>query len=138
MNTKLYKKVHTLATDLMKAAKKNDETAFNRLYEELKQLCYDNENDKVKNHPVQWETLADFCDDTDDALPIYQKALGYAEDINSHDFITSISYAMAIIYQQEGKTVQAIRSAKKADEHALKISDSDLQNDIKKLLKALS
>ena len=92
----------------------------------------------MKNHPVQWETLADFCDDTEEALPIYEKALGYAEEIKSNDFIASISYAIAIIHQQEGRTVKALRSAKYADESAKKIGDAGLQQDIKKLLNTLT
>lgn len=54
MNTKIYKKVHTLAIELLKADDKEDEQAFTRLYQELKALCYDNEGNETKNHPVQW------------------------------------------------------------------------------------
>ena len=138
MNTKLYKQVHGLATDLMTAANKDDETAFNGLYDELKTLCLDNEKDEVKNHPVQWETLADFTEDSEIALPYYQKALAYAEAINSHDFMASINYAIAMLYQDEDKLEQALESVKQASVHAKDIGDNELQNEITELLNVLS
>ena len=90
MNTKLYKKVHTLATELLEAAENDDGELFSRHYLELKTLCDDNENSD-KNHPVQWETLADFTEDLQQALAYYQKALGYAEKIDAKDYMASIS-----------------------------------------------
>ena len=98
MNTKLYKEVVQYAKDLMSAAEKDDEQVFYSLYEELKALCVENENIERKNHPVQWETLADFTENSGQALTYYKKSLGYAEEIKAQDYIASINYAMANLY----------------------------------------
>ncbi|NQX92886.1 MAG: SDR family oxidoreductase [Flavobacteriales bacterium] len=48
----------------MKAASVEDIAQFSSLYAELKAICVDNENTD-KDHPVQWETLADFTEELD-------------------------------------------------------------------------
>ena len=136
MNTKLYKRVHTLATEMLKAADEDDSQQFNDFYAELKTLCEDNEASD-KNHPVQWETLADFTEDVEAALPIYEKALGYAEAIKARDYKASIHYAVAILYRELGDVESALDRAKQADICAAKTEDQELQREIKGLLKAL-
>ena len=74
INTKIYKAVYELAEKLMRAADKEDREAFDSLYAELKAICIENENTD-KDHPEQWETLADFTEELDDALVGYEKAL---------------------------------------------------------------
>ena len=96
LSTKLYKKVHGLAEGLLKAAHKEDQLTFDALYGELRILCEEHENTE-KNHPVQWETLADFAEESDDALVLYKKALGFAEAESAYDYIASINYAMAVL-----------------------------------------
>ena len=135
MNTKLYKKVHTQAIEMLKAADSEDDANFQRLYEELKELCEEHE-DTEKNHPVQWETLADFTEDEALALDIYTKALDYAQAIEARDYMASICYAMALIYK-ENDAEQALKSAKQAATHAENIEDKELQREIRALVKSL-
>ena len=52
MNTKIYKSVHDLAEELMKAASKEDQVTFDALYAELEGICIENESTE-KDHPVQ-------------------------------------------------------------------------------------
>lgn len=137
MNTKIYKRVHTLAGDLVRAAQKQDESSFLSLYAQLKELCEEHESTE-KDHPVQWETLADFTEDSTEALRIYEKASGLAEAIESHDFLASINYAIACIYQQLERPVDAINHANQALKSVPKIEDASLQNDIKTLVAELS
>jgi len=136
LNTKLYKRVHSLAETLLNAAHKNDSSLFDKLYEELKQLCLENEN-SGKNHPVQWETLADFTEDADEALTVYKKALDYAEASSENDYIASIHYSMAIILKEMGQSEQALDSALKANEQLNNIGDDTLQEEISELLASL-
>ena len=82
INTKIYKAVYNFSEKLMAAANRNDQKAFDRLYDELKALCLEHQNSN-KDHPEQWETLADFTEDLSDAVLIYQKALDKATAINS-------------------------------------------------------
>ena len=72
INTKIYRAIYNLAEDLLEADSKDDQARFDELYAELKAICDDNEGTD-KDHPEQWETLADFTADLDQALVIYQK-----------------------------------------------------------------
>jgi hypothetical protein len=54
MNTKIYTQVHSLAEELMAAVQKKDQVRFDKSYQELKQICDDNDNTD-KDHPVKCE-----------------------------------------------------------------------------------
>ena len=56
MNTSIYKKVHLQAVELLKAAEAENDTKFMQLYEELKALCYEHEEDEAKNLGNVWKT----------------------------------------------------------------------------------
>lgn len=73
INTKIYKAIYTLAEELLEADRRGDQAKFDALYAELNAICTDNENTD-KDHPEQWETLADFTEDLDEALVFYDKA----------------------------------------------------------------
>lgn len=136
LSTKLYKRVHTLAEELLKAARKEDEASFEALYAELRVLCEEHEGTE-KNHPVQWETLADFTEESDDALILYRKALTFAEAESAYDYIASINYAMAIMLQELGEKEQALVAANHAHAQAGNISDEELKEEIIHLIEAL-
>ena len=137
MNTKIYKAVHELAEKLMVAANKNDERAFGLFYEQLKTICVDNENTK-KDHPVQWETLADFTDELEDAVPVYEKALAMAVAIKSDEFICSIAYSMASLQLKLNLKSQAIENLELAKKHSTELEDKELKAQIHDLLYPLT
>ena len=136
MNTKLYKKVHQLAGNLMKAAVKEDRETFTALFGELQFICDDNEQ-TYKDHPVQWETLADFTEDLAEAVTAYAKALVKAEAINSKDFMSSIAFSMATLQVELGLEDAAIESLQKAQVSANKIEEKQLTTEITQLLEEL-
>lgn len=136
MNTKLYKSVLNLASELMNAAQQQDQVTFDSLYGQLKALCIEHENTE-KDHPVQWETLADFTDEFADALLIYEKALAKASAINAKDYMSSIGYAMATMHVELGQTEAAIASLQAAQVSANKIPDKALKAEIAQLLQQL-
>ena len=136
MNTKIYKAVHGLAEKLLAAANKKNQEKFDALYAELKAICEDNE-DTHKDHPVQWETLADFTSDYEEALAIYSKALVKAVAIDSKDFMSSIPFAMATLQAELGLVDAAIENLKNAQACAERIEDEDLKVEINKLLTTL-
>ncbi len=138
MNTKIYKKVHSLASDLMKAADREDEKSFYGFYDQLQTLCEENEQDKVKNHPVQWEALADFTDDLGKALGLYEKALALATDTNALDYLASINLSMARLLLETNQTEQATEHAKNAQVQAKNLGDNELCRDIDNFLEALN
>ncbi|ASP49978.1 Replicative DNA helicase [Cognaticolwellia beringensis] len=136
MNTKIYKQVLFFADHLMAAAQEQDQSKFDGFYAELKRLCEENENTD-KDHPVQWETLADFTDDLPLAITIYEQALLKAEAINDKDFRSSISYSIATMKIELDDKAGAIESLEKAKISCNKISDKELKAEIHDLLEEL-
>ena len=136
ISTKIYKSVYTLAEKLLEADRKGHQEAFTWLYDELKAVCVDNENTD-KDHPEQWETLADFTADLDEALVIYDKALEKAKAINSKDHLSSIAFSMAVIQVELGQKEAAITSLQNAKITANKIEDKEFKVEIDELLAKL-
>ncbi|WP_404343962.1 tetratricopeptide repeat protein [Pseudoalteromonas mariniglutinosa] len=137
MNTNVYKTVLKLAGELMDAAKIEDQATFNHLYTELHDVCVSHENSE-KDHPVQWETLADFTEELNDALIIYDKALVKATTINDKDYMASIAFSMASLHAELGQKVQAIKHLESAQVSAKKIADKVLKAEIHDMLSKLS
>ena len=133
INTKIYKAVYGLSEKLLAAANKDDKEAFDRLFAELKAICVDNENTS-KDHPEQWETLADFTEELEDAVAAYEKALAKATEINSKDHISSIAFSMATLQLELGYKEAAIENLRKAQVSANKIEDKELKAEISELL----
>lgn len=136
INTKIYKSIYVLAEKLLEADSKNDRKTFDALYGQLKDLCIENEKSD-KDHPEQWETLADFTEDLDEALVIYQKALDKAAAINSKDHLASIAFSMAELQIELGQTDAAIKSLQSAKISANKIEDKEFKAEINDLLATL-
>ena len=137
INTKLYKAVYSLSEKLMAAAKKDDIEVFGSLYAELNAICLDNEH-TAKDHPEQWETLADFTEDLEEAVIGYKKALEKAIAINSKDHMSSIAFSMASLQLELGDVVAATQNLQDAKISANKIADKDLKKEIDDLLKTLT
>lgn len=136
INTKIYKSVYSLAEKLMEADKRGNQDVFNMLYTELKAICTDNEGSD-KDHPEQWETLADFTEELDDALVIYDKALEKAMAINSKDHMSSIAFSMAVLQIELGQKEAAIKNLQNAKISANKIEDKEFKVEIDELLATL-
>lgn len=136
INTKIYKSVYNLSEKLMEADGKGDKEAFETLLAELKAICTDNENTD-KDHPEQWETLADFTEDFDEALAGYEKALEKAKAINSKDHLASIAFSMATLQVELGQTEAAIENLQAAKISANKIDDKEFKVEIDQLLATL-
>ena len=137
MNTKIYKRVLLLTNELMTCVEHKNQKRFNGYYAELKKLCDDNENTD-KDHPVQWETLADFTDDLALAVTFYKHALVKAEAINSKDFRSSIGFSIASLQVELGNKADAIEHLEKAKISCNKIADKELKAEIHDLLTALT
>jgi len=136
MNTKIYKRVLFLADHLMAAAQEENQTKFDSFYLELKELCEEHK-ETDKDHPVQWETLADFTDDLALAITIYEQALVKAEAINSKDFCSSIGFSIAALNVELGDKIGAIEHLEKAKINCNKIIDKELKAEIHDLLEKL-
>lgn len=137
INTKIYKAVYELAEKLMKAAAKDDRASFEALYSELQAICTEHENSD-KDHPEQWETLADFTEELEDALALYEKALAKAIAMDSKDHMSSIGFSMATLQVEQGQTDAAIKSLQQAKVSANRIEDNELKAEIDELLEKLT
>jgi len=137
MNTKVYKAVHDLAEQLMEAANRNDRKRVELLFSRLKAICEENENTS-KDHPVQWETLADFTEELEEAITTYEKALQKSVAINNKDHMSSVAYSMATLQIELGQKNEAIKSLKNAKVSANKIEDKALKAEIHDLLESLT
>lgn len=138
MNANLYKRVRQLAVDLLSAAEASKEADFKRLYQELKAICDDNQADDHKNHPVQWETLADFTEDADTALKIYTKALNLAVIREAVDYQASIHFSMAQLYFEMTQFDHATQHANEAKTLCEHINDPELLRETHALIKAIA
>ena len=136
MNTKIYKQVLVHTDNLMAAVQQKNQSRFDGFYLELKQLCEAHENTD-KDHPVQWETLADFTDDLALAVTIYEKALAIAEKINDKDCRSSIGYSIAVLKVELDDEVGAIEHLEEAKISCNKIVDKELKAEIHDLLEKL-
>ena len=137
MNTKIYKRVHSLAEELMSAVQKKDQTLFDNCYSELKIVCETHENTD-KDHPVQWETLGDFTDDRRLAIAIYDKALLKANAIKSRDFQSSIGFSIGSLKVEIGDKAGAIAYLSQAKISSKRIPDYDLKAEIEDMLEKLT
>ncbi len=136
INTKIYKAIYKLAEELLEADRIGDQVAFDAFYAELQALCIDNENTD-KDHPEQWETLADFTGELDEALVKYEKALEKAAAINSKDHMSSIAFSMAVLQIELGQKEAALTSLQNAKISANKIEDREFKVEIDELLATL-
>ena len=136
INTKIYKAVYGLAEQLMEADRKDDKAEFESLYGQLKAICTANEKTD-KDHPEQWETLADFTEDLEAALEVYEKAREKALAINAKDHLSSIGLSMAKLQVDLGQNEAAIKSLESAQVSAKKIEDKQLKAEIDELLESL-
>ena len=136
INNKIYHSIYVLAEKLLEADSANDKKTFDMLYIQLKELCIENEKDN-KDHPEQWETLADFTEDLDEALLIYQKALNKAAALDSKEHLSSIAFSMAELQSELGQTEAAIKSLQNAKITASKLDDKAFRVEISKMLAEL-
>ena len=137
MNSPLYKQVHLMAVELLKAADEDNAAVFNRLYAELQALCEQHEQDVALNHPVQWETLADFTEDHQQALALYSKALMLAEALEAREYVASIAYASAQILLELDDRDAALERAIIAKKNVSNSPDKELKSEINSLLASL-
>lgn len=136
VNTKIYKSVYQLSEKLMQAADDDNKELFDLRFAELTAICIDNENTN-KDHPEQWETLADFTEDLEEALVAYEKALKKATAVNSKDHLSSIAFSTATLQVELGQKAAAIKNLQDAKISANKIEDKDLKVEIDELLESL-
>jgi len=137
MKAPLYNEILDICQNIACASEKDDDVARNNACGELQKLCASNQN-SPKDHPLQWEALADFTDDGDQAMDIYQIALATAEELKLDTFIASAYLAMAQRQQEFEDSAKALEYATLADGAAKNISSEELKQEIKEILSTLT
>lgn len=137
MKAPLYNEILEICQNIANASEKDDDDARNNACGDLQKLCATNQN-SPKDHPLQWEALADFTDDGDQAMDIYQIALSIAEKLKLDTFIASVYLAMAQRQQEFEENAKALEYANMATAAAKNISSEELKQEIQEFLSTLT
>ena len=137
MNAQLFKQVELMAQDMLSAAECDDETSFYQHQGDLKSLC-DCHAGKKNDHPVLWETLADFTEDNLEAIALYRQAYKIADKLKDTEYKASIQFSLAQRLFEQGEIDQANEALLKAEKFAGFTEDIDMQNEIAALIKSSS
>jgi hypothetical protein len=137
MKAPLYNEILDICKNIASASEKDDDDARNSACGDLQKLCATNQ-DSPKDHPLQWEALADFTDDGDQAMDIYQIALAIAQKLKLDTFVASAYLAMAQRQQEFEESSKALEYATMANTAAQNISSEELKQEIEEFLSTLT
>jgi hypothetical protein len=137
MKAPLYDDILTICQEISNASNaENDEQRLAQS-KKLQVLCATNQG-TPKDHPLQWEALADFTEDGDQAMDIYEVALATADKLSLPTFTASAYLSMALRQVEFEEKEQALIFANKANEAAQTIESDELKVEIAELLTQLS
>lgn len=137
MKAPLYDEILSICQEIAQAsANDNDELRLSHC-KQLQALCAKNQN-SPKDHPLQWEALADFTEDGDQALDIYDIAITTAAKLKLPVFVASANLAIALRHIEFEEEQQALIFANRANEAAQDIDSAELKAEINDLLSQLS
>ena len=137
MKAPLFDDILNISQDIAKASGNNDDTAREKHYQALIKLCATNEN-TPRDHPLQWEALADFTNDADQAMDIYQKGLDCAAKLQLDNASASIYLAMALRHQEMAEAENAKEMITKANDLIENITIDELKEEIIQVFNELS
>ena len=133
MKAPLYNEILDICQNIANASANDDDNGRNCACADLQKLCATNQN-SPKDHPLQWEALADFTDDGDQAMDIYQIALTIAEKLKLDTFTASIYLAMALRQEEFEETSKALEYANLANAASQNITSVELKEEIQEFL----
>ncbi len=137
MKAPLYNDILAICQNIANAsATDNDELRLAGC-KKLQVLCATNQG-SPKDHPLQWEALADFTEDGDQAMDIYEIALATAEKLSLPAFTASAYLSMALRQVEFEEEEQALVFANKANEATQTIESEELKAEISELLTQLT
>ena len=133
MKPALYDEVHQLSVDIVNASFEEDSQNEWGAYNRLRELCILNEN-TAQDHPLQWEALADFTTNTQQALLLYKKALKCSELLGLDQYSASIKLEVAKKHLDENDVESALSFAYQANELAETTNNLELRKEISEFL----
>jgi hypothetical protein len=137
MKAPLYDEILSICQDIASASSTETDELRQVHCKKLQVLCASNQG-SPKDHPLQWEALADFTEDGDQAMDIYEIALATAEKLALPTFIASAYLAMALRQLEFGEKSQALLFANKADEAVQNSNSEEIKAEITELLSTLA
>jgi hypothetical protein len=129
MKAPLFDEILTICQEIANASSAENDEARIMACKKLQVLCATNQN-TPNDHPLQWEALADFTDDGDQAMDIYQVALATADKMALTTFQASTCLAMGQRYHEFEELEKAQEFATKANELAKTIESEELKIEI--------
>jgi regulator of replication initiation timing len=136
MKAPLFDQILAISQEISDASTAENDALRNEHCQKLQKLCATNQN-SPNDHPLQWEALADFTEDGDQAIDIYQVGLHIANKLTLDQYSASIYLAMAMRYQEFEETEKTVEFAQQA--HALieAIDNDELKTEIIDFLQRL-
>jgi len=137
MKAPLFNDILALSQDIANASAEDNEKKREIACKKLQVLCATNQN-SPKDHPLQWEALADFTEDGDQAIDIYEIGLAVADKLSLTSYTASIYLSMAQRYDEFDELEKALEFVIKANESAKNIESEELKTEISELLATLT
>ncbi|MFQ3209757.1 MAG: hypothetical protein ACI9U5_000622 [Colwellia sp.] len=137
MKAPLYDDILGICQEIANASNTDNDELRLASCKKLQVLCATNQ-DSPKDHPLQWEALADFTEDGEQAMDIYEVALATAEKLALPIFTASAYLAMAQRQVEFEEKEQALVFATKANEVAQTIDNEELKTEVTDFLAKLS
>jgi len=136
MKAPLYNEILEICQVIADASASDNDEARNEACKNLQKLCAVHQ-DSPKDHPLQWEALADFTEDGDLAMDIYEIALAVADKLKLPEFTASIYLAMAQRQQEFGESDKTLEFANKSAAASESIASEELKQEIKDFIASL-
>ena len=136
MKAPLYNEILDICQLIANASATSNDEARDNACKSLQKLCATNQN-TPKDHPLQWEALADFTEEGDLAMDIYEIALASAEKLKLPTFTASVYLAMAQRQNEFEEAEKALTFAKRAETASENIDSEELKQEIKDFLASL-
>jgi hypothetical protein len=137
MKAPLYNDILIICQEIADASSTDNDELRLAGCKKLQVLCATNQG-SPKDHPLQWEALADFTEDGEQAMDIYEVALATAEKLALPTFTASAYLSMAQRQVEFEEKEQALIFANKANEAAQIIDSEELKAEITELLAQLA
>jgi hypothetical protein len=137
MKAPLYADILAICQEIANASNTDNDELRLASCKKLQILCATNQG-SPKDHPLQWEALADFTEDGEQAMDIYEVALATAEKLVLPVFTASAYLAMALRQVEFEEKEQALIFANKANDVAQSVESEELKTEITELLSQLT
>lgn len=135
MKAPLFDDILNISQQIADASGNENEAAREEAYKALIKLCAANDN-SPKDHPLQWEALADFTLDADQAIDIYEKGILCADKLSLIDSKASMLLAMAIRFDEMEESEKSTETAAQLAETVESINNAELKAEVLDYLKS--